>query len=92
MTGDHQEFIKPNIFTNLQIGDIKLFSAGVIDNYDKVYEYKEGKVSKKVFVRDGEIVGAILFGDIKDMNTIRNAVFSNLAINEFLEKNSHFSH
>lgn len=89
MAGDQQEFIKPNMFANLEIGPIKLFSAGVIDHYDKVYEDKDDLTIKKIFVKDGKIVGTILFGDLKEMNKIRKAVFSNQAINEFLETNSH---
>ena len=91
MVGGQKEFIKPNMFTNLEIGPIKLFSAGVIDHYDKVYEDKDDLTIKKIFVKDEKIVGTILFGDLKEMNKIRKAVFSNLDINEFLEKNNHFS-
>lgn len=91
MVGDNQEFVKPSIFTNLQIGDVKLFSAGIIDDYDSVYEYKEEDKHQKIFVKENKIVGAVLFGDLKKMNTIRNSVVSNIEISDYLEKDNSFA-
>lgn len=91
MAGGDEEYTKPNIFANLQIGDVKLFSAGVIDNFDKAYEYKEGDIHHKIFVKQGKIIGAILFGDLKKMNDVRNAVVSNMDIEEYLRKDNSFT-
>lgn len=91
MTGDNLEYIKPSIFTNLQIGNIKLFSAGCIDEFDKVYEYKEEQgIHHKLFVKEEKLVGAILFGDLSKMNGVRNAVVSNMNIDEYLKKDNSF--
>ncbi len=91
MTGDNQEYTNPNIFTNLRIGNIKLFSAGIIDDFDEAYEYKEEDIHNKIFVKEGKIVGSILFGDLSKMNIIRKAVVSNESIKEFLKEDKSFS-
>lgn len=92
MTGDNLEYIKPSIFTNLQIGNIKLFSAGCIDEFDKVYEYKEEQgIHHKLFVKEEKLVGAILFGDLSKMNGVRSAVVSNMNIEEYLQKDNSFT-
>lgn len=90
MTGKELEYNQPKIFTNLQIGDIKLFSAGKIDDFDRVYEYKNGDVHHKIFTKQRKILGVILFGDLKDMNILRNAVISNMSIDEYTKIDSRF--
>ena len=90
MTGGKSEYDYPKLFAALQIGDIKLFSAGVIDDFDRVYEEKDKDVHNKIFVKEGKIVGAILFGDLKSMNNIRNAVISQVEVDEYLEGDSKF--
>lgn len=91
MTGGDEEYINPSIFTNLQIGNIKLFSAGKVDDYDNIYEYKEENSHHKIFVKEGKIVGGILFGDLGKMNKIRKAVVSNIDIEEYLEDDDSFT-
>lgn len=92
MVGEKLEYNQPKIFTNLQIGDIKLFSAGTINDHDKLYEYKDDEkdVHLKIFTKEGKIIGTILFGDIKDMNNLRNAVISKEDIEEYLKKDNRF--
>ncbi|WP_313757379.1 FAD-dependent oxidoreductase [Tissierella sp.] len=92
MTGKELEYNQPKIFTTLKMGSIELFSAGIIDDFDRVHEYKDDErdIHHKLFTRDNKIVGAILFGDLKEMNTIRNAVISNTSIDEYIKKDSRF--
>lgn len=92
MAGKELEYNQPKIFTTLKIGNIELFSAGIIDDFDRVYECKDDErdIHHKLFTRDNKIVGAILFGDLKEMNTIRNAVISNTSIDEYIKKDSRF--
>ncbi len=92
MAGKELEYNQPKIFTTLKIGNIELFSAGIIDDFDRVHEYKDDErdIHHKLFTRDNKIVGAILFGDLKEMNTIRNAVISNTSIDEYIKKDSRF--
>ncbi len=92
MVGIEMEYEQPKIFTTLDLGDIKVFSAGAINNYDKIYEYKDNSrgIHHKVFTRDGIVNGVILFGDIKDRNKFNNAVVSQLTIEEFLKEDNRF--
>jgi nitrite reductase (NADH) large subunit len=92
MTGENLEYNIPKLFTNLKIGDIELFSVGVINDFDKVYEYKEEEkgIHNKIFVKEGKMVGAILFGDLKEMVKIKNAVISKADVNEYIKENSKF--
>jgi nitrite reductase (NADH) large subunit len=92
MAGKELEYNQPKIFTTLQIGSIELFSAGIINDFDKVYEYKDekGDIHHKIFTKDGKIVGVILFGDLKEVNALRNAVISNMDVNEYIEKDRRF--
>lgn len=90
MAGASEEYINPSIFTNLHIGNVKLFSAGIIDNSQKIYEYKTEELHHKIFVDQGKIVGAILFGDISKVNKLRNAVVANIDIEEYLKEDNSF--
>ncbi|NLY67656.1 MAG: NAD(P)/FAD-dependent oxidoreductase [Tissierellia bacterium] len=93
MAGLEKEYKQPKVFTTLEIGDIKIFSAGNISNYDKIYEYKDpGKdIHHKLFTKDGTITGVILFGDIKDRNKFNTAVVSQLPVDEFLKDDDRFN-
>lgn len=92
MSGKKLAYDQPKIFTNLQIGDIKIFSAGDIEDFDKVYEYKDkdNDIHHKIFTKNGKIIGVILFGDLKDMNSLRNAVISKLDIKEYIKGDNRF--
>jgi nitrite reductase (NADH) large subunit len=92
MTGKDLRYNQPKIFTTLQIGDIKLFSAGIINDFDKIYEYKDEEmdIHHKIFTKDKKIVGVILFGDLKEINALRNAVISNMRIDEYIKGDSRF--
>lgn len=92
MSGSNLEYVHPKLFANLQIGSIKIFSAGNINEFESVYEYKdeEKQIHNKVFVKDNKVQGIILFGDLKDMNSSRNAVVSKINIDEFIKENSMF--
>lgn len=87
MTGASKEYDVPKAFASLNIGSISLFSAGKISDVDRVYEHKDGDNHSKIFVKDGVLVGSILYGDTKAMGKFRKAVFANKKIEEFLEEN-----
>lgn len=93
MTGSNEEYNHPKLFTSLNIGDIKIFSAGNIQDFDEVYEYIDlsKDVHHKLYTRDGKITGVILFGDIKELNKLRNAVFSNMEVEEYLKTGISFA-
>lgn len=87
MTGNMEEYISPKPYTKLEIGDIKLFSAGDVKDFDRVLEYKDDKkgIYHKLFATDENITGAILYGDISGMIKIKNAVVKNLKLEEYLK-------
>ncbi|NLC04782.1 MAG: NAD(P)/FAD-dependent oxidoreductase [Tissierellia bacterium] len=92
MAGNTVEYKQAKLFTTLSIGDIKVFSVGNILDYDEFYEFKD--ISKdihyKLYINYGKIIGAILFGNISEMNNIRNAVFSKMEIQEYLKSGIKF--
>ncbi len=92
MAGVEMEYKQPKIFTTLEIGDIKVFSAGIINNYDRIYEYKDSSrgIHHKLFTKDGIITGVILFGDIKDRNKFNTLVASQLTVEELLKEDNRF--
>lgn len=91
--GGSSEYYQPKPFSTVRVGDIKLFTAGNILDYDKIYEYRdENKDSiHKIFVKHNKLVGSILFGDIMNMSLIKEAVFSDADIDTFLEDNQSFN-
>ncbi|MBU5440060.1 FAD-dependent oxidoreductase [Tissierella sp. MSJ-40] len=93
MSGKSMEYNHPKLFTTLRIGDIELFSAGNVKEFDKVYEYKDDSkdIHHKLYTTDGKITGVILFGDLKEMNKIRNAVMENTAVEDYLKEGIPFN-
>lgn len=87
MVGVEMVYNQPKIITKLEMGDIKVFSAGIINNYDTIYEYQDSSkgVHHKIFVKEGLIYGAILFGDLKDMVKINKAVTLRLPVEELIK-------
>src|SRR5699024_10503288 len=84
MAGETKEYTLSEPYTRLEIGDIKLFSMGDINEFDKIYEYKKGEeIHHKLFTTNGKITGGILFGDIKDMFKLREAILVGNHIENF---------
>ena len=92
MVGKPVEYTGLKPFTTLRLGDIKIFSVGDIEKFDKVYEYRDEdkSIHHKLFTNDGKITGGILFGDIRDMGKLRNAVTEKMSIDTYLEDNLPF--
>lgn len=93
MTGNNEKYIHPKLFSTLSIGDIEIFSVGNIQDYDHIYEHKDANKDNhhKLFVKDGKITGAILFGDISELNNLRNSVFSKMEIKDYLKTSKPFT-
>lgn len=87
MTGEHNSYTNPRPFTTLRLGDISVFSAGDVNDFDRVYEYKEEEkeIHHKLFTKDGKITGVILFGDISPMVKLKKAVIDNINVNDYLK-------
>lgn len=63
MTGGDAHYDSPLLFTDLQIGSVKLFSAGSHDGKMLQKEGKEGAITKLFFDEKQKIIGAILYKD-----------------------------
>lgn len=76
ITGDDKTYQTPKPYSLLMLGDIKLFSAGV-NKGEEVEEIKKEDRDKvyKLFKKDGDFVGGILYKDIKFQQDVKNIVF-----------------
>ncbi len=88
--GEDLEYTEPKPYTSLQLGDIRVFSIGNIDEYDEVYEYIDGDIHHKLFVTDNKLTAGILFGDIKDMGKVKKGVENKINIDEYIEDKPHY--
>ena len=90
MMGDNSEYQEPNLYTSLQLGSIKLFSIGNINDQEEIYEYIDGDVHHKLFVKENNLIAAILFGDVKEMGKVKTAVENRVDIDEYLKDKDHY--
>lgn len=65
MSGKEAHYDSPLLFTNLQIGAVKLFSAGSHDGEMLYKEGTDGSFSKFFFDAEEKMIGAILYQDTK---------------------------
>jgi len=88
MAGGKLLYTVPRLFCSLKLDKIQVFSAGEFNEYDRIYEYKndDGDIHHKIFVREGIIIGVILFGDLQELNSLRNAVINMGRIEDYLVK------
>lgn len=84
MTGEKLEYTGIKPFTRLSLKEIKIFSAGDIGEYDNLHLEEKEENYKKIFTRDNKIIGGILFGDLKEINSFKNSIFSNEDIDKYL--------
>lgn len=92
MSGKELVYSQPNLFSTLKIGDIQVFSAGSIIDYDRVYEYKDDEkdIHHKLFAKNGKIIGVILYGDLTEVNSLRSAVIKHSDVEEYLSNGISF--
>ncbi len=88
MSGDDKSYDIPKLFASLNIGPIRLFSAGDVCDYDETYKHIEGNNIAKIFVKDNIITGSILYGDTSKMSLMRKAVFAKISFEEFVKENN----
>lgn len=76
MTGSDEQYEKPKPFSTLMIGDTKIFSAGLSsgEGIEEIKAEKDGNIYK-LFKKDGQYVGGILWRDIKYQNDVKDVVF-----------------
>lgn len=73
MSGGDSAYTTQKLFTNLQIGHIKLFSAGSHQGDDSFVKV-DGKNFVKVFFQDGKTIGGILGGNTSKMATVNKLI------------------
>lgn len=79
MAGDSKTYETPKPFSQLMIGNIKVFSAG-FNKGEGIEEIKKenGENIYKLFKKDGDFVGAILWKDTKYQMDVKKIVFDKL--------------
>ncbi|WP_077075479.1 NAD(P)/FAD-dependent oxidoreductase [Aedoeadaptatus urinae] len=83
MAGGNMSYEDPKVYTKLDLGTIQIFSAGIIGE-GNVYFYDDGPAHHRLYEKDGKVVGVILYGDTKAMNTYRKLVEEGAPIEEAL--------
>lgn len=91
MAGGGVEYKEASLYASLNISNLRLFSMGDINEYDQVYQDVDGKVHKKLFVKDNKISAGILFGDTKDMGKLKTAIENKLAIEKYLKDSPEYN-
>lgn len=86
IAGGDMKYKEPKPFSNLRLGNIQIFSAGNIVDFDKVLEYKDGSkdIHHKLYIKNEKMVGVILTGDLKEQNTLKKAVFNHDYLEDYL--------
>ncbi|MCD1148021.1 FAD-dependent oxidoreductase [Peptoniphilus sp. KCTC 25270] len=85
LSGVEATYDVPKLFTKLDMGDVQIFSVGAIGEGD-VYKYDEGVEHHRLFVKDGIVTGAILYGNTKAMGKVKNYVYQQKAIADVQEE------
>lgn len=74
LAGKELAYTSPQLVATLNIGGVKLFSAGDVSEPDTTISFHNEKVFHRLFVKEGRIVGAALTGDISLMLKAKNLV------------------
>lgn len=72
MTGKDAKYDRPKLFTNLRIGNVKVFSAGSHDG--EMWEKPIDKGFVKLFFNDGVMIGGILYGNTAKMGVVKRLI------------------
>ncbi|MDD2897666.1 MAG: FAD-dependent oxidoreductase [Desulfuromonadaceae bacterium] len=74
--------------TRIKVLDIDLFSCGLIHPEDastSMHEFGKDDVYSALFCRDGQLVGAVLYGDTSGAGTLKDIIESGRQLSEFPE-------
>lgn len=72
MSGKDEEYYPEALFTNMKLGDIKVYSIGKITD-DSIREEKEDEI-RVLFFKNDILVGGILYGNLKDMGKLNKDI------------------
>lgn len=74
LAGKEMTYASPQLVATLNIGEVKLFSAGDVSSPEHVLTYKDDKVCHRLYIKEGQVAGAVLTGDLALMLKAKNAV------------------
>ncbi len=74
MVGKNRAYSLPQPSTMLNIGSVKMFSVGKVNDVEKDIVIKGDNFKHKLFVDNGKLVGGVLFGNLKKMISLKKAV------------------
>lgn len=80
LAGKEMTYAAPQLVTTLNIGEVKMFSAGDIADPEETLTYREGNAFHKLFIKQGHVVGGVLTGDLSLMLKVKNMVSKKEAI------------
>lgn len=91
--GASLEFPGLPMTNRIKVLDIELFSIGEIQASDasfRLLEVTQGATYRGLTCRDGQVVGGVLYGDMRLMGSIKEAVERGLRIQELTTLHDHF--
>ena len=91
--GGSLEFLGLPMTNRIKVLDIDLFSIGQVhptDASSRLFEVLEGDSYRGLICHDGQIVGAVLYGDMQLIPPMQKAVEEGLRIQESTELSAHF--
>jgi nitrite reductase (NADH) large subunit len=86
--GGNAEFSELAHSTRIKVLDVDLFSCGQIHPEDastNMLEYERDGIYRAIFCRDGQLVGAVLYGDTACAGLLKEIIESGRQFSEFLE-------
>lgn len=74
LAGQEMGYAAPQLVASLNIGGVKLFSAGDVSEPESVITYRDEKAFHRLFVKGDRVVGAALIGDMGPMMKAKSMV------------------
>lgn len=83
MAGKDMVYAAPQMVTTLNIGEVKMFSAGDVTEPESVISYKNENSFHRLYVKQGHVVGAVLTGDMSLMLKAKNMAVKHKEVPNF---------
>ena len=90
LAGGDMMYSAPLMVSTLNLGNVKMFSAGTVADPDSLITFNDGKAFHRLFVKDGRDAGAVLTGDTGWMGKARNLVVQKAEVPAGDGGNDHF--
>lgn len=83
MAGKEMIYAAPQMVTTLNIGEVKMFSAGDVCEPESVISYRKDNAFHRLYVKNGHVVGAVLTGDMSLMLKAKNMAVKHKEVPDF---------